>query len=75
MRRIPSTVAILALVVAAAVAVTLSLLVGLLSFALYAVGVNVLPISPTVTVGLVLVFVVAGMGGFLGTQVLAPKLK
>jgi drug/metabolite transporter (DMT)-like permease len=47
-----------------------SLLCGVLVFALYAVGVNVLPVSPTVTVGATLVFAVAGLGAFLGVTLL-----
>ena len=47
-----------------------SVLVGLLVSALYAVGVNVLPVTPTVTVGALLVFAVSGLGAFLGPRVL-----
>ncbi len=43
-------------------------LVGTLIFALYAVGVNVLPVTPTVTVGAVLVFAISGLGAFLGSR-------
>lgn len=43
---------------------------GVLVFALYAVGVNVLPVSPSVTVGAVLVFAVSGLGAYIGTRLL-----
>jgi hypothetical protein len=47
-----------------------AILLGLLVFALYAVGVNVLPVSPSVTVGAALVFAVSGLGAFLGPSIL-----
>ena len=51
-------------------ALTVSLLTGVLIFALYAVGVNVLPVNPTVNVGAVLVFAVSGLGAYLGARLL-----
>jgi hypothetical protein len=47
-----------------------AILVGLLVFGLYAVGVNVLPFRPTVQIGAVFVFVVSAMGAYLGSGVL-----
>ena len=47
-----------------------AMLLGLLVFALYAVGVNVLPVKPSVTVGAALVFAVSGLGAFLGPGIL-----
>lgn len=41
-------------------------LIGVIVFALYAVGVNVLPVQPTVTVGAILVFAVSALGAFIG---------
>ncbi len=46
---------------------------GILIFALYAIGVNVLPVTPSVTVGLVLVFAVSGLGAYLGSKLLEKK--
>lgn len=46
-----------------------SMILGIIVFGLYAVGVNVLPIEPKVTVGAVLVFVVSAVGAIIG-----PKL-
>ncbi|WP_299193977.1 hypothetical protein [uncultured Erythrobacter sp.] len=43
-----------------------SMLSGIMIFALYAVGVNILPVAPTVTVGATLVFAVSALGAFLG---------
>jgi len=51
-------------------ALAVSLLTGVLVFALYAVGVNVTPLNPTVSVGAVLVFAVSGIGAYLGTRLL-----
>lgn len=51
-------------------ALAVSQLTGLLVFALYAVGVNVTPLNPTVSVGAVLVFAVSGIGAYLGTRLL-----
>lgn len=50
-----------------------AVLLGILVFALYAVGVNVLPVSPTVTVGAALVFAVSGLGAFLGPSILKGR--
>ena len=47
-----------------------AVLLGLLVFALYAVGVNVLPVKPSVTVGAALVFAISGLGAFLGPGIL-----
>jgi hypothetical protein len=47
-----------------------AVLLGLLVFALYAVGVNVLPVKPSVTVGAALVFAISGVGAFLGPGIL-----
>ncbi len=44
-----------------------SALFGILIFALYAVGVNILPVTSTITVGATLVFAVSALGAFLGT--------
>jgi len=43
-------------------------LTGIIVVALYAVGVNVLPIQPTATAGEVLAFAVAAAGGFVGLK-------
>jgi hypothetical protein len=43
-------------------------LTGIIVVALYAVGVNVLPIQPTATAGEVLAFAVAAVGGFVGLK-------
>ena len=54
--------------------VLLSVLMGLLVFLLYAVGVNVLPVHPTVTVGAALVAAIAALGGYYGASLLpGPK--
>jgi hypothetical protein len=45
------------------------LLSGIVVIALYAVGVNVLPIQPAAAAGEVLIFAVAAVGGFLGLQI------
>ena len=49
-----------------------AVLVGIVVFGLYAVGVNVLPFRPTVQVGAIVVFVVSAMGAFLGSGLLGP---
>lgn len=46
-----------------------SAVIGVIVFALYAVGVNVLPFEPTVTVGAVLVFAVSAVGALIGPGV------
>lgn len=55
------------------------LLVGVLSgivvVALYAVGVNVLPVQPTATAGEVLTFAMAAVGGYLGLQLPKPAAR
>jgi hypothetical protein len=43
---------------------------GVLVFLLYAVGVNVLPVAPTVTVGTVLVLAVSALGAWFGAGLL-----
>ena len=48
------------------VGLLVAVLIGAVVFALYAVGVNVLPISPNVTQGSVLVFVISAVGAYLG---------
>ena len=50
-----------------------AVLLGMLVFALYAVGVNVLPVSPSVTVGAALVFAISGLGAFLGPSILKAR--
>ena len=45
------------------------ILTGIIVVALYAVGVNVLPIQPTATAGEVLAFAVAAAGGFVGLKI------
>lgn len=47
-----------------------AVLVAIIVFGLYAVGVNVLPFQPTVQQGAVVVFVISGMGAFLGSGIL-----
>ena len=47
-----------------------AVLLGLLVFALYAVGVNVLLVKTPVTVGAALVFAISGLGAFLGPGIL-----
>lgn len=47
---------------------------GVLVFALYAVGVNLLPIQPTVTVGSVVVFALSAVGAYLGPALLNARL-
>lgn len=54
----------------AVLAIGIAVLVGILVFGLYAVGVNVLPIQPIIRAGAVLVFVVSGMGAFIGPSLL-----
>jgi hypothetical protein len=44
-------------------------LTGLIVVALYAIGVNVLPVQPTATAGEVLAFALAAVGGFLGFKI------
>ena len=56
----------------AKVTLGVAVLVGIVVFGLYAVGVNVLPIDPLVKVGAVFVFVVSAVGAFIGPSVL-PK--
>ena len=56
-----------------AAALMISVLLGMLVFALYAIGVNVLPIMPSVTVGAVFVFAVSGLGAYLGPRILPSK--
>jgi hypothetical protein len=51
-------------------ALALALLVGVIVFGLYAIGVNVFMLKSTVSVGATFVFVVAALGGFFGTRVL-----
>ena len=58
----------------AARAIGVSVLVGILVFALYAIGVNVLPIKPTVTQGAILVFAISALGAFLGVSVLPGQV-
>jgi len=53
------------------VGLVVAVLTGLLVFFLYAVGVNVLPFEPKVTVGAVLVLVVSALGAWFGTGLLA----
>lgn len=53
------------------VGLVVAVLTGLLVFFLYAVGVNVLPVEPKVTVGAVLVLAVAALGAWFGTGLLA----
>ena len=54
----------------ALLAIGVSVLVGVVVFALFAVGVNVLPIKPSVGEGTVLVFAVSALGAFLGASIL-----
>ena len=49
---------------------TVAFLVGILVFALYAVGVNLLPFAPTTRVGAVLVFAVSAAGAYFGSALL-----
>ena len=56
----------------AKVTLGVAVLVGIVVFGLYAVGVNVLPIDPLVKVGAVFVFVVSALGAFIGPSIL-PK--
>jgi hypothetical protein len=51
------------------------LLSGIVVVALYAVGVNVLPIQPTATAGEALTFALAAVGGYLGLKVTSPKAR
>jgi hypothetical protein len=53
------------------VGLVVAVLTGFLVFFLYAVGVNVLPVEPKVSVGAVLVLVVAALGAWFGTGLLA----
>jgi hypothetical protein len=47
-----------------------AIIVGILVFALYAVGVRVLPFRPSVEIGATFVFIVAAMGAYLGSRIL-----
>ncbi|HWI85183.1 MAG TPA: hypothetical protein VNT42_02510, partial [Sphingomonas sp.] len=53
-----------------AIGLGLSLLLGVLIFALYAVGVNVTPLKLTVNVGQIVVFVISAVGAYFGTRLL-----
>jgi hypothetical protein len=53
-----------------ALGLAVAVLTGLLVFLLYAVGVNVLPVTLQVTVGTVAVLVVAALGAWFGTALL-----
>ena len=44
-------------------------LTGLIVVALYAIGVNVLPVQPAATAGEVLAFALAAVGGFIGFKI------
>lgn len=48
----------------------ISMLLGVLIFALYAVGVNVTPLKLAVVVGQIVVFVVSAVGAYFGTRLL-----
>jgi len=48
------------------VGLLVAVLLGVLGFGLYAVGVNLLPFSPTVTTGSVLVFVISAAFAYMG---------
>jgi hypothetical protein len=54
-------------------ALVLAVLTGLVVFGAYTIGVNLLPVHPTVTVGRTFVFVVAALGGYAGPGLLSPK--
>jgi hypothetical protein len=56
------------------VALLISVLLGVLVFALYVLGVNVLPVKFGVQVGDLLAFAAAALAGWLGTSVL-PAAK
>jgi hypothetical protein len=45
-------------------------LCGILVFAIYAVGIKVLPFTPSVSVGALLAFAISGLGGFGGSSLL-----
>jgi hypothetical protein len=49
-------------------------LFGVLVFLAYAVGVNILPIQPKVTVGSIVVMAVSGFGAWLGPKVLHARI-
>ncbi len=53
------------------IALVVAVLVGLLVFGLYAIGVNVLPVKPTMTAGAIFVLVFAAAGAYLGTGALS----
>ena len=57
------------------VGLAVSVLVGFLIFALYAVGVNLLPFAPTVRVGAILVFAVSAAGAYFGSALLGGAVK
>jgi hypothetical protein len=57
-------------------ALAVALLVGFMVFAMYVVGINVLPVEPSVNVGAVLVFVISALGAYFGTALfnsLSPR--
>ena len=53
-----------------AISLGTSLLLGVLIFALYAVGVNVTPLKLAVNVGQIVVFVISAIGAYFGTRLL-----
>ena len=53
------------------IALVVAVLVGLLVFGLYAIGVNLLPIKPTMTAGAIFVLVFAAAGAYVGTGALS----
>lgn len=52
-----------------------AILAGILIFACYAIGVNLLPFTPSVTVGLAFVFAVSGVGAYFGNLLLDRTIK
>jgi hypothetical protein len=50
------------------VALIVAVLIGLLGFALYAIGVNLTPIQPTVTQGAIVVLAMSGVSAYLGVK-------
>lgn len=52
-----------------------AVLAGILIFACYAIGVNLLPFTPSVTVGLAFVFAVSGVGAYFGNLLLDRTIK
>lgn len=50
--------------------ILVAVLIGLLVFGLYAIGVSLLPIEPTVRVGAIVVLVISAVGAYLGTTAL-----